>query len=56
MGDFYIQSIRFLRAKGNVGLINLLYNLCCYEEIVRLNLLPIKKYRKNTKNKTLIDR
>ena len=25
MGDFYIQSIGFLRAKGNVGLINLLY-------------------------------
>jgi len=43
MGDFYIQSIGFIRAKGIVGLINLLYNMCRYEQIVRLNLLPIKK-------------
>ena len=43
MGDFYIQSIGFIRAKGTVGLINLLYNMCRYEQIVRLNLLPIKK-------------
>jgi IS5 family transposase len=42
MGDFYIQSIGFLRAKGIIGLINLIYNMCRYEQIVRLNLLPIK--------------
>ena len=43
MNDFYIQSIGFVRAKGIIGLINLLYNMCRYEQIVRLNLLPIKK-------------
>jgi len=43
MNDFYIQSIGFQRAKGIIGLINLVYNLCRYEQIVRLNLLPIKK-------------
>ena len=42
MNDFYIQSIGFMRAKGVIGLINLLYNMCRYEQIVRLNLLPIK--------------
>ena len=41
MHDFYIQSIGFMRAKGIIGLINLLYNMCRYEQIVRLNLLPI---------------
>jgi IS5 family transposase len=43
MNDFYIQSIGFLRAKGNIGLINLVYNMCRYEQIVRLELLTIKK-------------
>ena len=43
MNDFYIQSIGFQRAKGVIGLINLLYNICRYEQIVRLELLPIKK-------------
>jgi len=28
MNDFYIQSIGFQRAKGIVGLINLVYNMC----------------------------
>ncbi|MDR2970611.1 MAG: IS5 family transposase [Bacteroidales bacterium] len=42
MNDFYIQSIGFQRVKGVVGLINLVYNMCRYEQIVRLNLLPIK--------------
>jgi IS5 family transposase len=42
MGDFYIQSIGFQRAKGIIGLINLVYNMFRYEQIVRLNLLPIK--------------
>jgi len=42
MNDFYIQSIGFRRAKGTIGLINLVYNMCRYEQIVRLNLLPIK--------------
>jgi IS5 family transposase len=42
MNDFYIKSIGFQRAKGIIGLINLVYNMCRYEQIVRLNLLPIK--------------
>jgi len=42
MNDFYIQSIGFQRAKGIIGLINLVYNMCRYEQIVRLNLLPIR--------------
>ena len=43
MNDFYIQSIGIMRAGGTIGLINLLYNMCRYEQIVRLNLLPIKR-------------
>jgi IS5 family transposase len=43
MNDFYIRSIGFQRAKGIVGLINLLYNMCRYEQIIRLNLLTIKQ-------------
>jgi len=43
MNDFYIQSIGFQRVKGVIGLINLVYNMCRYEQIVRLDLLPIKK-------------
>ena len=43
MNDFYIQSIGFQRAKGIVGLINLVYNMCRYEQIVRLAILPIQK-------------
>jgi IS5 family transposase len=42
MNDFYIRSIGFQRAKGVIGLINLVYNMCRYEQIVRLNILPIK--------------
>jgi IS5 family transposase len=42
MNDFYIRSIGFVRAKGIIGLINLVYNMCRYEQIVRLNLLPIR--------------
>jgi IS5 family transposase len=42
MNGFYIRSIGFVRAKGIIGLINLVYNMCRYEQIVRLNLLPIK--------------
>jgi len=32
-------SSGFIQAKGIVGLINLLYNMCRYEQIVGLNLL-----------------
>ena len=43
MNDFYLQSIGFQRIKGVIGLINLVYNMCRYEQIVRLNILPIKR-------------
>ena len=43
MNKSQIKSIGFERAKGVVGLINLVYNMCRYEQIVRLNLLPIKE-------------
>jgi len=42
MNDFYIRSIGFQRAKGIIGLINLVYNMFRYEQIVRLNLLPVR--------------
>ena len=41
MGDFHVRAIGSLRARGVVGLINLVYNLCRYEQIFRLKLLPI---------------
>ncbi|MDR1673207.1 MAG: transposase [Bacteroidales bacterium] len=40
--DFYLYCIGLKRATGQIGLINLTYNLCRYEQIMRLNLLPIK--------------
>jgi len=43
MRDLYIKPIGFIRAKGVIGLINLLYNMCRYEQIVRLELLETKK-------------
>jgi IS5 family transposase len=42
MNRLYIKSVCYLRAKGNIGLINLVYNLCRYEQIVRLNILQVK--------------
>ena len=32
MRDFYIQSIGFKCVKGIIGLINLVYNMCRYEQ------------------------
>jgi IS5 family transposase len=43
MHDFYIRSIGIKRATSIIGLINLTYNICRYEQIVRLNLLPINQ-------------
>jgi precorrin-4 methylase len=42
MHGFYSRNIGFERIRGVVGLINLTYNMCRYEQIVRLQLLPIK--------------
>ncbi|GHT06291.1 IS5 family transposase ISMac22 [Bacteroidia bacterium] len=43
MHAFYIRSIGIKRATSIIGLINLTYNICRYEQIVRLQLLPIKQ-------------
>jgi hypothetical protein len=43
MHDFYIRSIGIKRVTSLIGLINLTYNMCRYEQIVRLNLLPINQ-------------
>lgn len=37
-----IRSIGLVRAKENIGLLNLTYNLFRYEQVVRLQLLPFK--------------
>jgi len=42
MRGFNIRSIGYQRVKGVIGLINLVYNLCRYEQIVRLNLIGVK--------------
>jgi IS5 family transposase len=42
MHDFYIRSIGIKRASSIIGLINLVYNMCRYEQIARLQLLPIR--------------
>jgi IS5 family transposase len=41
MGDFRIRSIGKERAVGIVGLIKLVYNMCRYEQLLRLQLLPV---------------
>jgi IS5 family transposase len=40
LGGFTLRSIGLFRARGVIGLINLAYNLCRYEQILRLHLLP----------------
>ena len=56
MNDFKIRSIGLRKAKGIIGLVNLVYNMCRYEQIIRLNLLSIKKliivvyYRQTSKD------
>ncbi|CDN32722.1 Mobile element protein [Mucinivorans hirudinis] len=37
-----MECIGIVRATGILGLMNLTYNLFRYEQVVRLNLLPIK--------------
>lgn len=43
MHDFYIRAIGIKRATALIGLINLTYNICRYEQIVRLQLVPIRR-------------
>ena len=40
MKGFYLRYIGRRRNAGAIGLINLIYNLARYEQIVRLKLLP----------------
>ena len=42
MNDFYFHNIGYDRIKGVVGLVNLTYNMFRYEQIVRLQILPIR--------------
>ena len=42
MNDFKIRSIGLRKAKGIIGLVNLVYNMCRYEQNIGLNLLSIK--------------
>jgi len=43
MNKLYIRCIGMKRAQSVIGLTNLTYNIFRYEQIVRLDLLPIKK-------------
>ena len=42
MKGLKLRCIGYSRAKGVIGLINLVYNMCRYEQIERLNLLGVK--------------
>jgi hypothetical protein len=42
MNGSYIRSIGFNRAKEIIGLINLTCNLFRHEQVMRLQLLPVK--------------
>jgi hypothetical protein len=41
MNGLKLKSVGILRATGIIGLINLTYNLCRYEQVMRLNLLAV---------------
>ncbi len=42
MNGLAVKSVGIVRATGIIGLMNLTYNLFRYEQVVRLNILPIK--------------
>ena len=42
MNGLAVKSVGITRASGIIGLINLTYNLYRYEQLVRLNIIPIK--------------
>ena len=42
MKGFYLRYIGKRRNGAVIGFINLIYNLACYEQIVRLQLLPLR--------------
>jgi len=43
MKGLYLRSVGMFRAKAIIGLINLTYNLFRYEQVVRLNLIKVKR-------------
>ena len=43
MNGLYLRSVGMVRAKAIIGLINLIYNLFRYEQVVRLNLIKVKR-------------
>ena len=43
MYGLLVKSIGIIRARATIGLINLTYSLCRFEQIFRLNILPIKQ-------------
>jgi len=42
MKGLIVRSVGMVRTTGLIGLINLTYNLFRYEQVVRLNILPVK--------------
>lgn len=42
MNGLVVRCVGIFRAKGIIGLINLTYNLFRYEQVVRLNVIPVK--------------
>jgi hypothetical protein len=36
MGGKFIRTIGLLRAQGKIGLMNMTYNMCRYEQLIRL--------------------
>ena len=42
MKGFYLRAIGRRRNAAAIGLINLIYNLARYEQIIRLKLLPLR--------------
>ena len=45
MNKLYVRTIGLARAASITGLINLVYNMCRYEQIVRLGLLRPEKLK-----------
>jgi hypothetical protein len=41
MNGLFVKSVGIARASGIIGLINLTYNLFRYEQVARLNIIPL---------------
>jgi IS5 family transposase len=42
MQGLFLRSVGIIRATGIIGLMNLTYNICRYEQVLRLNLIEVK--------------